>query len=348
MSGSPSRKRPRPEAEESISQTVTVGEPQRDEELWLSDGNVVVVAQHAVAFRVHKSLLAQRSEVFRDLFSLPSSGTEETLDGCPVVHLIDPPDDLRHLLSVLCCGKNYYYTQDKVQPVSVKVLAALIRMSHKYAIQDVLADALARLQRYYTANLAEWSAIASREQYVKADPEDAITVIELARLTDTPSLLPTAFLSCFALDGTTVPSSSSARDREHILARLAPEDLTRILRGRVKMTKMHTFRIFAIFAMRKSLPSAECRTSTNCGKAMFAGFGNAGQDFILSVYQDEQDDILLSSLSGYMANSDPGLCAKCRADVETALENNRRIVWEQLPDLFDLQVDGWPATGSDH
>lgn len=105
MSGSPSRKRPRHEAEGRGSQTEKVGEPERDGDVWLSDGNIIVVAQHAVAFRVHKSLLAQRSEIFRDLFSLPSSGTEETLDGCPVVHLVDPPDDLRHLFSVLCCGK---------------------------------------------------------------------------------------------------------------------------------------------------------------------------------------------------------------------------------------------------
>lgn len=86
-----------------------MSEVRRDEEVWLSDGNIVVVADKTVAFRVHRSILSLRSEIFRDLFSLPNAdaATVETMDGCPVVPVSDSPDDIRRLFLVLCCGKKY-------------------------------------------------------------------------------------------------------------------------------------------------------------------------------------------------------------------------------------------------
>lgn len=79
-------------------------EVQKDEEVWLPDGNVVVVCRNT-AFRLHKSVLARHSEVFRDLFTLPEAGVDEYMEDCPVVHLnSDDPHDLRHLFLVVCCG----------------------------------------------------------------------------------------------------------------------------------------------------------------------------------------------------------------------------------------------------
>ena len=53
-------------------------DPQKDGEVWLSDGNIVVIARGEVAFRIHKSILSLRSEVFRGLFSLPDAGPTRT------------------------------------------------------------------------------------------------------------------------------------------------------------------------------------------------------------------------------------------------------------------------------
>ena len=81
----------------------------KDDDVWLSDGSIVVAAADNVAFRVHKSTLARRSEIFRDLFSLPNAdaATAETMEGCPIVRVSDVSEDIRHLLAVLCCGKKY-------------------------------------------------------------------------------------------------------------------------------------------------------------------------------------------------------------------------------------------------
>ncbi len=106
----PSRKRARvePDPDAHIDKTPD-WDIQKDEQVWFSDGNIVIVAANKFAFRVHKCILSLRSEVFRDLFSLAyaEAATAEVMDGCPVVHLTDSPEDIRHLFLVLCCGKKY-------------------------------------------------------------------------------------------------------------------------------------------------------------------------------------------------------------------------------------------------
>ena len=79
----------------------------RDADVWLADGNCVVVAKNT-AFRVYKGILSLHSELFRDLFSLPNSGSSsDMMDGCPTVTVADDPRDIRCLFLVLCCGKEY-------------------------------------------------------------------------------------------------------------------------------------------------------------------------------------------------------------------------------------------------
>ena len=73
---------------------------QHDEEYWLEDGNIVLVAG-GVAFRVYRGLLASQSTVFADMFGSSCARENEMEEGCPVVHLSDSPIDVRHLLSFL-------------------------------------------------------------------------------------------------------------------------------------------------------------------------------------------------------------------------------------------------------
>ncbi len=80
---------------------------QQQEELWFSDGNVVLAATTdstdnvtVKLFQVHKSQLARHSKVFEDMFNLeeglePSS---ELLQGLPLVHLTDGAGDVKRML----------------------------------------------------------------------------------------------------------------------------------------------------------------------------------------------------------------------------------------------------------
>ena len=77
------------------------GTVKRDPELWFEDGNIILLCRET-AFRVYRGLLTRHSVIFRDLFAMAQPSTAETMESCPVVHISDPPDDLRYLLRALC------------------------------------------------------------------------------------------------------------------------------------------------------------------------------------------------------------------------------------------------------
>jgi hypothetical protein len=67
--------------------------PTRVEELWFSDGGLVVQAEQSL-YRVSGAILAARSPVFKDMLSFTQPPDAETIDGCPVVRLPDSAADV--------------------------------------------------------------------------------------------------------------------------------------------------------------------------------------------------------------------------------------------------------------
>ena len=78
-----------------------LGNIQRSEEFWFDDGSIVLVAQQKTGFRVYRALLVAQSTIFADMFVSSSPSAEEMIEGCPVVHLSDTPEDIAHFLRVL-------------------------------------------------------------------------------------------------------------------------------------------------------------------------------------------------------------------------------------------------------
>ena len=74
---------------------------------WFEDGNIVLLTeQEAIAFKVHRGVLARHSEIFQAMFELPapSQSDMESLDNCPVVRMHDLPVELSHLIKALYDG----------------------------------------------------------------------------------------------------------------------------------------------------------------------------------------------------------------------------------------------------
>ncbi|GJE89896.1 hypothetical protein PsYK624_060080 [Phanerochaete sordida] len=95
------RRKIEPEAHQNaLPSGVELGE--RSDEFWFEDGSVIMVAQ-GMSFRVHKSVLALRSDVFKRL--LDDAGLEQ-LDGCAVLRVEDRGDNLCDLLHVVYNGGN--------------------------------------------------------------------------------------------------------------------------------------------------------------------------------------------------------------------------------------------------
>ena len=82
---------------------------ERDPEFWFSDGTVILVAKN-VEFRFYRALLADRSPVFNAKFADQHPTRDVQFNGqhsfsCPIVHLTDSPEDLRHILRAYVSGK---------------------------------------------------------------------------------------------------------------------------------------------------------------------------------------------------------------------------------------------------
>lgn len=84
------------------------GPSEKYKDLWLEDGNIVIRCAEG-AFRVHRSLLAAQSEVFRDMFTLPIPATGVN-DALPTVQL---SDDTEQMYRFLCCLILHKYARNK-------------------------------------------------------------------------------------------------------------------------------------------------------------------------------------------------------------------------------------------
>ncbi|KAF7299840.1 BTB domain-containing protein [Mycena chlorophos] len=115
---------------------------ERVAELWFEDGTLVIVAQQT-AFKVHRSILAARSSVFRDMLAMPQNADfVENLDGCPMVVLSDAPRDLICFLRAIF-DSSYFMPSPHMADLSEAL--SILRLSHKYAVDYLFRRALTHL-----------------------------------------------------------------------------------------------------------------------------------------------------------------------------------------------------------
>lgn len=85
---------------------------------WFEDGNIILVAEaedseadgSAVAFKVHRGVLARHSDVFQSMFEVarPLSGTAN-VEECPVVRMYDLPIELSNFIKAVYDGAHGLY-----------------------------------------------------------------------------------------------------------------------------------------------------------------------------------------------------------------------------------------------
>ncbi|RDB26512.1 hypothetical protein Hypma_005667 [Hypsizygus marmoreus] len=122
----------------------------RHSEFWLYDGSIVLAVQGTL-FRVHQTILANHSEVFSDLFSLPQpkkddNDEEERIEGCQVVYLPDNAEDFVDLLRAIYHPSHF----DKLSPNAdldtiLTFISGILRLSTKYYIRELRKRCLAIL-----------------------------------------------------------------------------------------------------------------------------------------------------------------------------------------------------------
>lgn len=92
---------------------------------WFEDGNIIVLAEPedpssqdddsnngAVAFKVHRGVLARHSEVFQSMFEVAQAPSDtDSVECCPVVRMYDLPLELSNLIKALYDGPHGLYVE---------------------------------------------------------------------------------------------------------------------------------------------------------------------------------------------------------------------------------------------
>ncbi|KAF7353304.1 BTB domain-containing protein [Mycena sanguinolenta] len=131
----------------------------RSDELWHSDGNVVLQAEQT-QWKVEWKVLALYSSYFRDMQAQPHPPKPSDIDGCPVIELSDDAQDVEDVLKAL------YIPAFHCEPkLPLPVVRAFIRLGRKYDFKDLLKSAVTRIMSEAPTTLEEYDALNGRIEF---------------------------------------------------------------------------------------------------------------------------------------------------------------------------------------
>ena len=210
-------------------------------------------------------------------------------------------------------------------------LSALARLAHKYQIDVVERYAIGRLKEVFTNNFEAWE----REVYVFNEsfiaPCNPIDSIDLARLTNAPSMLPLSFYLC-AQDMNLIVDGQKREDGTCTM--LSNADMKRCIAGYGELCRMSEPMLQQTFLAPP--PPNFCETPSECKhavKRMVKRFGLKKTLHHLTTWEPHIEE----EFDGCDA------CSKAAIERDKAA---RRELWKKLPRIFGLQdeVKGhWPG-----
>ena len=251
--------------------------------------------------------------------------------------------------------------------VDIDFIAAIIRLDHKYELKGLYEQAIGYLTKFYTTSFEAWDDGSNALEW-RPEPEDAIVAVNLARLTNTPSILPTALYVCVMI-GPDVAMGVERADgtREH----LSYEDLRLCLKLRDALVAESVLCASKLFVQAR--PTLPCNAHNACGDLLRRTFdyvvaGKGGRplasECALASWIDEVDALPaptapamhgpMMGLGGVNAMNAfhgvyPGmvlqrkLCKNCRTQLENCDRELRRQVWRKLPGWVGLTIGNWDA-----
>ncbi|PIL33068.1 hypothetical protein GSI_04517 [Ganoderma sinense ZZ0214-1] len=327
----------------------------RDPDYWFDDGNLILVPR-GVAFRVYKGLLAEHSMIFRSMFHVAQAvpASEDLVEGCPVVPLDDCPNELRELFKLIFpLSSNLKFHGPKVD---IAFISNIIRLDHKYELQSLYGEAMHYLTSYYTSSFDAWED-GRHAALWQPDPIHAIRAIGLARLTGTPSILPTAFYICATLGPDIVHGCPPDGGGGGPAERLAPDDLRAVLELKARLA---TENARAGFLLLRFLNIYACQPCVEVWRRILEQAARAedlaphavASERALDSWTANADCLPVPAAVGgngnlhyaHMPSSPPHtLCAACRNRLQVRDRELRREIWRRLPEFLGLTIENWDA-----
>ncbi|KDQ13715.1 hypothetical protein BOTBODRAFT_366169 [Botryobasidium botryosum FD-172 SS1] len=193
--------------------------PVRHDELYFEGGHVVLaMGPRPTLFRVQQAMLANHSEIFRDMFAIGQPCPDYPREGCSddkPIPLPDDPEEFSCVLKVLYDG-----TRLSLGPSpGFDFLIRTLRIASKYRFTHVCEWALRELRR-------DWGDPLSGARPTSGDElhRQALQLIRVSREAGITELLPSAFCSLCTLRWRTVSVPTTHES-------LSPEDTIALMRG---------------------------------------------------------------------------------------------------------------------
>ncbi len=218
--------------------------------------------------------------------------------------------------------------------MNFSVLAALVRMGHKYEVESVLDESLRRLRTVYTTDFAVWDEHQHQgTSAVSLCGQDAIEAVNLFRLTGQSPMLPSAFYACARLAISEILGGIERADGT--LETLSAGDLELLLEGRTELLK-YDAHITAQF-FHPPLPASCTCPSVDVRRSVLAVSSKA----LFDSFPSDLDGDVFSPYLTRVANRISQLCTSCVDALITHHFTLRRQIWDKLPIMFDIDVSGW-------
>ncbi|KAJ7710425.1 hypothetical protein B0H17DRAFT_1190165 [Mycena rosella] len=312
-----------------------VTELSRGQDLWFSDGSLVVRAEDTI-FRVSGAVLAARSSVFQDMLSFPqpSAGQSpiESIEGMPIVVLYDRAAEVEPFLRAIFDSSSF------MPPPSTAPLSdilAVLRLSHKYDIQYLHRRALDHLSMVFPTELSMFlpslNYFPEGFQTLKTSGEAHLQILRVVHEVNALWLLPAVY-----------SRASTCLPKRLFVAPSWPE-LHVDIKNKLHTAHAHHAR-YVIAIVHCAGPDAGCTAPETCSSlilsvitALLEQIGDVDMEFNFFDVKD-------LFLPGLWAGFDAPLCAACVAHTAAQVSVGVQKVWDALP--ANLGLPPWDELGA--
>lgn len=221
-------------------------------------------------------------------------------------------------------------------PSSFATISALARLGHKYEMDHLVKQALDYLKAHFTTDVDTW------RRHADVVPPGfthlhAIGVVNIARLTDCTSVLPSAYAVCCTLSADALSRGFTREDgTQETFVHQA--DFLNVMDGKTRLMRAAT---------------KACQSAFEPSQVE----GHRGNDW--ERCRNTVRRLMYSLDPALISNDDPfcataryigqpseemDMCGSCREELRRRIARERRAIWVQLPTIMNVGVEGWPTS----
>ena len=228
----------------------------------------------------------------------------------------------------ICLSSYFFRLRDGLPISDFSELHAAIHLAHKYQCPDVETRALSILKQFYTPSFTDHVQFdPSTASLIRPPREAAIAAVNIARLTETPSMLPFALYEACTLEERVLDGYTR---RDGSAERLTPDDLRLCLRARHELARQMTYYTKEAFGAN---PSNGCRRTAQCTSALCGIWNEVEMDALggCNIF-DAYTEVMEMSMEDFQVE----LCKACTEELLVREEAGRMRVWSMLPRIFRM------------